>query len=193
MNKKKKFLIALVVILVPVIGFGFNYFRWDGNDQVSKQTLTVNGGISIENISADQKLVPGDKICDTIGFDIKSTAPSLLRVKVETFCGDDTTPVDIGIVEGVDKNWVNGNDGYYYYTKTVDQSTGVLQFASDLKFGTETGEDLNQYQDQYIKAKITAEMVQAKYGVFETAWEMDSTHPAYAQLKTASDQVTPSN
>ena len=36
-------------------------------------------------------------------------------------------------------------------------------------------------------------MVQAKYGVFETAWEMDSTHPAYAQLKTASDQVTPSN
>ncbi|MGM9535286.1 MAG: hypothetical protein ACI3VR_08535 [Intestinibacter sp.] len=188
MKNKKLLVIVLIAILVPAIGFGFNYFKWSKDRSLSNhQTLTVDGDMEVTEITADKKLVPGDNICDAIELNIKSTAPSLLRVKVETFCNG--TSADIGIAEGLKENWVYGGDKYYYYTNTVDESTGLLQFVDGIKFMIQDS-DLNDYQGKEISTKITAEMVQAKYGVFETEWSLNSGHPAYSQLKAASDAVT---
>ncbi|MGN1032715.1 MAG: hypothetical protein ACI4PU_04575 [Intestinibacter sp.] len=200
MKKFKKWIVALIVILIPAIGFGFNYFRWQGDQSVSKQTLTVKGGITVQEVSEYEKLVPGDKICNSIGFNIESTAPSFLRVKVETFYKDDgsnltteDTKADIGTIVGLKDNWVDGNDGYYYYTKAVDQDTQgteALLFADSIKFEVKDDDDANEYQDKYIHAKVTAEMVQAKYDAFKTAWNVTSDHPAYTDLNAESERIT---
>ncbi|MDY4574075.1 MAG: hypothetical protein SPD90_03350 [Intestinibacter sp.] len=198
MKKSKKLAIALVVVLVPAIGFGFNYFKWSKEQPLSNhQTLTVKGDIAVTEVSTDEGLVPRDEICGSIGFNIESTAPSLLRVKVEASCSGDNGLKDVGVIEGLKDNWVyGGDDGYYYYTKAVNKTTQdsvIVQFADSIKFDAKNGEDVNDYQGKEISTKITAEMVQAKYGVFETEWNVKQGHPAYEQLKAASDAVTPSN
>lgn len=198
MKKGKKFAIALVVMLIPAIGFGFGYFKWNANKDLSNQTLTVKGGIVTTEVSTDGGLVPGDEICGAIGFNIESTAPSLLRVKVEASCNGDNGLKDVGVIEGLKDDWVYGgdDDGYYYYTKAVNKTTQdsvIVQFTDSIKFDAKNGEDVNQYQGKEISTKIEAEMVQAKYGVFETKWDVKSGHPAYDQLKAASDAATPSN
>lgn len=193
MKKSKKLAIALVVVLIPAIGFGFNYFKWSKEQPLSNhQTLTVKGDIAVTEVSTDEGLVPGDEICGSIGFNIESTAPSLLRVTVEASCNGK----DVGIIEGISENWIDGGDGYYYYKQAVnktEQNSVIVQFADSIKFDAKNGEDVNDYQGKEITTKITADMVQAKYGVFVTDWGINSGHPAYEQLKAASDAVTPSN
>lgn len=203
MRNRKKLLIALAVILIPVIGFGLNYFNWNQDTSVSKQALTVDGEMTVKDVSSEQKLVPGDMICDDIIFNIESTAPSLLRVSVETYSSENGTIGDvsnqnsenIGKVINLDTDWVDGEDGYYYYTKAVDKdlNSEALSFADGIKFEVDEGVNANKYQNQYIHATISAEMIQAKYGVFESAWGVSSGHVAYEQLKAESDQATPEN
>lgn len=205
MRNHKKLLIALAVILIPAIGFGFNYFNWNQDASVSKQTLTVDGDMTVEDVSPDQKLVPGDMICDNIVFNVKSTAPSLLRVSVKTYDSDNGTIGDvsnqvsknIGKIINLNGDWIDGGDGYYYYTKAVNTDTlnseTLVLFADGIKFEIGENLDANDYQDKYIHATISAEMIQAKYGVFESAWKVDQNHVAYQQLKTESDQVTEPN
>ena len=83
MKKGRKILVVLLAILIPVsIGFGYKFFR-KGNKSLSNQAMTVDGDISIKNIPSENTLLPGDKICDEIQFNIKSTAMSLLRVKID--------------------------------------------------------------------------------------------------------------
>lgn len=196
MKKSKKWMIVLAIILVPVIGLGFNYFSWHGEKDTSKQALTVDGGITVQEIAAEKNIVPGDKICDAVGFNIKSTAPSFLRVKVESSYSNDgnsenTTSANIYEIKQVKDNWIKGNDGYYYYTKAVDKnSQSSVPFVDSIYFTVEAGEDVdaNQYQNKYIHAKVTAEMIQVKYGVFEDAWGIHSGD-VYDKLKEESDKI----
>lgn len=196
MKKSKKWMIVLAIILVPVIGLGFNYFSWHGEKDTSKQALTVDGGITVQEIAAEKNIVPGDKICDAVGFNIKSTAPSFLRVKVESSYSNDgnsenTTSANIYEIKQVKDNWIKGNDGYYYYTKAVDKNSQLsVPFVDSIYFTVEAGEDVdaNQYQNKYIHAKVTAEMIQAKYGVFEDAWGIHSGD-VYDKLKEESDKI----
>lgn len=193
MSKSKKLMLVLIAILIPAVGFGLNYFNWNGSKDVSpNQTLTVDGGIDVTNISSEQKLVPGDKICETIQFNIESTAPSFIRVKVDTSYSNDggalTTPADIGTIEVKNEKWVSYGD-YYYYTEAVDKkTTGVLPFADSIIFEVKD-DKANTYQNKYIHAKITAEMIQVKHGVFADIWNIPSSEPLYTTLKTISDQT----
>ena len=83
MKRFRKILIVLLAILVPVsIGFGFNFFSGESSDSAENQAMTVEGTLTINQISEAQNLVPGDKICKGVTMNITSSAVSLLRVKV---------------------------------------------------------------------------------------------------------------
>ena len=44
MKRFRKILIVLLAILVPVsIGFGFNFFSWNGSKELNKEAMTVEG------------------------------------------------------------------------------------------------------------------------------------------------------
>lgn len=92
MKRFRKVLIVLLAILVPVsIGFGFNFFNKEINSTSNKQnkTMIVDGELKIneDNIANVNNLFPGDKICDDVTLNIKSTV-SLLRAKVNVYYGE---------------------------------------------------------------------------------------------------------
>ena len=200
MKRFRKLLIVLLAILVPVsIGFGFNFFSKEMNATSNKQnkTMTVDGELKIneENIADVNNLVPGDKICDGVTMKIKSSAVSLLRVKVDIYYGDingdaDNLGKDVLSIKGIDNTkWKRGSDGYYYYMDGVD-SKDNLTFGSGIYFEAANKDaKINDYQNKKIKVVANAELVQAKYGVFAEKWKLSESNNAdiYTTLKSISD------
>ncbi len=192
MKKRKRLLIALLVFLVPAIGFGYKFFSWDDAQSISEQAMTVAGEITVKEISPSNKLLPGDKMCDKVSFNINSTAVSLLRVKVDSYYSDtengEKQKKEVCYLNDTDDSkWIKGEDGYYYYKEGVSNTT--VPFVDNMYFDIPENEEANEYQGKYIHANITAEMVQAKHGVFKEKWGIKESHSAYAALeKISNDQ-----
>lgn len=192
MKRFRKVLIVLLAILVPVsIGFGFNFFSWNDSKELSKDAMTVDGALTIKDVANAQNLVPGDKICDDVTMDIKSSAVSLLRVKVDVYCADsETAETDIAPIKNAGDNWLKGSDGYYYYTQGV-KNGDIVKLAEDGIYfnGLNDNVDMNKYQGKKIKVVANAELVQAKHGVFADKWGLSESNNAniYTTLKSISD------
>ena len=189
MKRFRKVLIVLLAILVPVsIGFGFNFFNSKSSDSVENQAMTVAGTLTVNQISEAQNLVPGDKICKGVTMDIKSSAVSLLRVKVDVYYAkvgstEYTVTTDIAPIDNPGTNWLKGSDGYYYYTQGVKNGDTVTLASYGIYFNAaedeadnkdeDSGINMNKYQGKKIKVVANAELIQAKYGVFKDAWGLD--------------------
>ena len=192
LKKFRKVLIVLLAILVPVsIGFGFNFFSWNDSKELSKEAMTVDGALTIKDIANAQNLVPGDKICDDVTMDIKSSTVSLLRVKVDVYCADsETAETDIAPIKNAGDNWLKGSDGYYYYTQGVKNGDIVKLAEEGIYFNGLNGNvDMNKYQGKKIKVVANAELVQAKHGVFAEKWGLSENKDGdiYTKLKKISN------
>ena len=201
MKRFRKILIVLLAILVPVsIGFGFNFFSGESSDSAENQAMTVEGTLTINQISEAQNLVPGDKICKGVTMNITSSAVSLLRVKVDIYCADSkTAETDIAPIKNAGDNWLKGSDGYYYYTQGVKNGDTVTLASDGIYFNAaedeaynkdeDSGINMNKYQGKKIKVVANAELVQAKHGVFADKWELSENNNAniYTTLKSISD------
>ena len=193
LKRFRKVLIVLLAILVPVsIGFGFNFFSWNGSkESAENQAMTVAGTLTINQISEAQNLVPGDKICNGVTMNITSSAVSLLRVKVDVYCADSTTPeTNIEPIKNTNADWLKGSDGYYYYTQGV-KNGDIVKLAEDGIYfnGLNDNVDMNKYQGKKIKVVANAELVQAKHSVFAKKWGLnqDNDGNIYTKLKQISD------
>lgn len=189
MKRFRKVLIVLLAILVPVsIGFGFNFFSGESSDSAENRAMTVAGTLTVNKISEAQNLVPGDKICDGVTMNIKSSAVSLLRVKVDIYYAEVgsteyTVTTDIASIKNAGDNWLKGSDGYYYYANGVKNGNTVTLASDGIYFNAaedeadnkdeDSGINMNKYQGKKIKVVANAELVQAKYGVFKDAWGLD--------------------
>lgn len=192
MKRFRKVLIVLLAILVPVsIGFGFNFFSWNGSKSAENQAMTVAGTLTVNEISEAQNLVPGDKICNGVTMNITSSAVSLLRVKIDVYYADsETAETDIAPIKNAGDNWLKGSDGYYYYTQGV-KNGDIVKLAEDGIYfnGLNDNVDMNKYQGKKIKVVANAELVQAKHGVFAEKWKLSESNNAniYTTLKSISD------
>lgn len=189
MKRFRKVLIVLLAILVPVsIGFGYNFFSWNGSKELNKEAMTVEGELSIDDLANIKNLVPGDKICDSLTMNITSSTVSLLRVKVNVYCADsETAETDIAPIKNAGDNWLKGSDGYYYYTQGV-KNGDIVKLAEDGIYfnGLNDNVDMNKYQGKKIKVVANAELVQAKHGVFEKKWGLNSGE-IYTKLLAVSE------
>ena len=189
MKRFRKVLIVLLAILVPVsIGFGYNFFSWNGSKELNKEAMTVEGELSIDDLANIKNLVPGDKICDSLTMNITSSTVSLLRVKVDIYCADsETAETDIAPIKNAGDNWLKGSDGYYYYTQGV-KNGDIVKLAEDGIYfnGLNDNVDMNKYQGKKIKVVANAELVQAKHGVFEKKWGLNSGE-IYTKLLAVSE------
>lgn len=193
-NKKnfRKISIVLALILLPIGAFTLGYFF--KNNSVGNQvanTLTVDGSIEgsiTENlVSGETSMVPGDEVSATININPKSTAKSLLRVKLEPYWmnGDVKSSLSTDnlkiIFEGKveeslsDGSWYKNGD-YYYYINQVDQSTEILKLVKGIKFLDESPNigDINQYQGKGIGISVTMDMVQCSDGAYQSRWLDDN-------------------
>lgn len=203
LKRFRKVLIVLLAILVPVsIGFGFNFFSWNGSkESAENQAMTVAGTLTINQISEAQNLVPGDKICKGVTMNITSSAVSLLRVKVDVYYAEAgsteyTVTTDIEPIKNAGDNWLKGSDGYYYYTQGVKNGDTVTLASDGIYFNAaedeaynkdeDSGINMNKYQGKKIKVVANAELVQAKHGVFEKKWGLNSGE-IYTKLLAVSE------
>ena len=189
LKRFRKVLIVLLAILVPVsIGFGFNFFSWNGSKSAENKAMTVKGTLTVNEIKNAQNLVPGDKICNGVTMNITSSAVSLLRVKVDIYYAEAgsteyTVTTDIAPIKNAGDNWLKGSDGYYYYTQGVKNGDTVTLASDGIYFNAaedeadnkdeDSGINMNKYQGKKIKVVANAELIQAKYGVFKDAWGLD--------------------
>ena len=205
LKRFRKVLIVLLAILVPVsIGFGFNFFNSKSSDSVENQAMTVAGTLTVNQISEAQNLVPGDKICKGVTMDIKSSAVSLLRVKVDVYYAkvgstEYTVTTDIAPIDNPGTNWLKGSDGYYYYTQGVKNGDTVTLASDGIYFNAaedeadnkdeDSGINMNKYQGKKIKVVANAELVQAKHGVFAEKWGLSENKDGdiYTKLKKISN------
>ena len=188
---------------MPVsIGFGFNFFSWNGSkESAENQAMTVAGTLTINQISEAQNLVPGDKICKGVTMNITSSAVSLLRVKVDVYYAEAgsteyTVTTDIEPIKNAGDNWLKGSDGYYYYTQGVKNGDTVSLASDGIYFNAaedeadnkdeDSGINMNKYQGKKIKVVANAELVQAKHGVFEKKWGLNSGE-IYTKLLAVSE------
>ena len=201
MKRFRKILIVLLAILVPVsIGFGFNFFSGESSDSAENQAMTVEGTLTVNEIKNAQNLVPGDKICNGVTMNITSSAVSLLRVKVDVYCADSTTPeTNIEPIKNTNADWLKGSDGYYYYANGVKNGNTVTLASDGIYFNAaedeadnkdeDSGINMNKYQGKKIKVVANAELVQAKHSVFAKKWGLnqDNDGNIYTKLKQISD------
>ena len=205
MKRFRKVLIVLLAILVPVsIGFGYNFFSWNGSKSAENKAMTVKGTLTVNEIKNAQNLVPGDKICNGVTMNITSSAVSLLRVKVDIYYAEAgsteyTVTTDIAPIKNAGDNWLKGSDGYYYYTQGVKNGDTVTLASDGIYFNAaedeaynkdeDSGINMNKYQGKKIKVVANAELVQAKHGVFADKWELSENNNAniYTTLKSISD------
>ena len=196
LKRFRKVLIVLLAILVPVsIGFGFNFFSWNGSKSAENKAMTVKGTLTVNEISEAQNLVPGDKICDSVTMNITSSAVSLLRVKVDVYYAkvgstEYTVTTDIAPIDNPGTNWLKGSDGYYYYTQGVKNGDIVKLAEEGIYFnGLNDNVDMNKYQGKKIKVVANAELVQAKHGVFADKWGLSENKDGdiYTKLKKISN------
>ena len=205
MKRFRKVLIVLLAILVPVsIGFGFNFFSWNGSKSAENKAMTVKGTLTVNEIKNAQNLVPGDKICNGVTMNITSSAVSLLRVKVDIYYAEAgsteyTVTTDIAPIKNAGDNWLKGSDGYYYYTQGVKNGDTVTLASDGIYFNAaedeaynkdeDSGINMNKYQGKKIKVVANAELVQAKHGVFAEKWKLSESNNAniYTTLKSISD------
>lgn len=205
LKRFRKVLIVLLAILVPVsIGFGYNFFSWNGSKSAENKAMTVKGTLTVNEIKNAQNLVPGDKICNGVTMNITSSAVSLLRVKVDIYYAEAgsteyTVTTDIAPIKNAGDNWLKGSDGYYYYTQGVKNGDTVTLASDGIYFNAaedeaynkdeDSGINMNKYQGKKIKVVANAELVQAKHGVFADKWELSENNNAniYTTLKSISD------
>ena len=196
MKRFRKVLIVLLAILVPVsIGFGYNFFSWNGSKSAENKAMTVKGTLTVNEIKNAQNLVPGDKICNGVTMNITSSAVSLLRVKVDIYYAEAgsteyTVTTDIAPIKNAGDNWLKGSDGYYYYTQGVKNGDIVKLAEEGIYFnGLNDNVDMNKYQGKKIKVVANAELVQAKHGVFAEKWGLSENKDGdiYTKLKKISN------
>ena len=190
---------------MPVsIGFGFNFFSGESSDSAENRAMTVAGTLTVNKISEAQNLVPGDKICDGVTMNIKSSAVSLLRVKVDIYYAEVgsteyTVTTDIEPIKIAGDNWLKGSDGYYYYANGVKNGNTVTLASDGIYFNAaedeadnkdeDSGINMNKYQGKKIKVVANAELVQAKHGVFAEKWGLSENKDGdiYTKLKKISN------
>lgn len=166
--KKKIISIALVVAMIAIIAAGsFAYFT-DTDDAtntftVGKVDITLTEPKWVESGSEDADTVyAGEPLAKDPTVTVADNSnPCFVRVKVENLDqfgpkGDITYRTDY-VTGKLGENWVDGGDGYFYYTKVLEagQTTDALFDQVVMPTGLTGGENAEDIV-------VTAQAVQAQ-------------------------------
>lgn len=166
--KKKIISIALVVAMIAIIAAGsFAYFT-DTDDAtntftVGKVDITLTEPKWVESGSKDADTVyAGEPLAKDPTVTVADNSnPCFVRVKVENLGqfgpkGDITYRTDY-VTGKLGENWVDGKDGYFYYTKVLEagQTTDALFDQVVMPTGLTGGENAQDIV-------VTAQAVQAQ-------------------------------
>lgn len=174
--KRKSLFLSLLVICISIVAMGsLAYFNAEG----TAHNVVTTGGVNIEvveqmkdgNTLVDfpeegiRGVMPGTSVSKIVKVKNTGTSEAWIRVKVSMFLkgadgGDlplklanDSDVMSFTVMDG----WVDGGDGYYYYTKPIvsDAFTDVL--FEEVEFNPAMG---NEYQNCAANILVYAQAVQ---------------------------------
>ena len=183
----KKFWITLMVVLLTVLIVASTTLILINPTPNRPSDISIDfttnfsyAPISItEETPNNYKAMPGDKL--QCKFKIQSNANAqstgdnlnvFLRIKV-SFVNDNNYISSAGFNLLNEDCWFEGNDGYYYYTKT-DDCSGVIspnqsvEISQVITIGEEVG---NDYAGKSLNINFNAEALQANYQAIVEIWK----------------------
>lgn len=203
---KKKIILAAAVLFVSVLGImGLNavYAALTDSDQKTNdlQVANLKGEIT-EKFTPPTKedpIQPGDTYPKEVTVTNTSNASFFVRVLVipeiqgeEVVTNGKTTPGvllpgEIGkeIIVDLDKNWVQGEDGFYYYLKKVSEKEVTTPVFTKVKLDKTYDPD---YEKATMKIALKSETVTTAGSNYRNAWWQGQT-PTATNLKKVDSEL----
>lgn len=206
---KKKIFIPLVTIAFLLIGIrvGTTSAYFISEDRVTNNFQNGDVDIEIEepNFNPPNSGWSGWKVDKEVQVKNESTVPILVRVSITPSWSNDkegNSPFLGNISENVvklnfnkenlitdsnkivPKSWIQGNDGYYYYTSALEiedetneekNKTSALLQSIEATINAETvGEDfVSLYEDKYLQVDVKSEAIQISDKSYEKLWNIN--------------------
>lgn len=119
---KRKKLMLSILLVVALVGIGVTVAL-----SFATSNPVENSFEAAEHSTEIEEEVDG--LCKTVSVKNVKSSPAYIRIRFEVSPED---AVENYQIESEDTNWINGNDGFWYYTKPVsfNQSTGDIVWSA---------------------------------------------------------------
>lgn len=170
MKKRKILLISLLTMILAITAMGSSAFF---NAEDTAHNVITSGsvkiavvetmldGTEVKDFPAEgiTGVMPGSTVSKIVRIQNTGSAEAWIRVRVGTtvHSGEDAE-LDARVVGfSVEEPWVDGGDGYYYYTKAVPAGGETEELFREVRFDPNMG---NEYQNCTAYITVEAEAVQ---------------------------------
>ncbi len=180
MKRKILFLSVLAICIAIAAAGTLAYFTAEGRAHNVITTGSINITVVEQQLGDDGVLVdypetpidnvmPGMEISKVVTILNDGSSPAWIRVKVEKeiTLNEQNPAVEVGFnadnelivlaIGGEGSNWIDGEDGYYYYKLPVEAGNATEPLFDTVTFDTKMG---NEYQGCTANIKIYAQAVQ---------------------------------
>lgn len=179
--KKKLLSVTVVAICLAVLGYGTAAYV---TDEVRAHNVITSGGIGIELVEKTVEngaevdfptdgisgVMPGTEVAKIVTVKNTDSGDAWLRVKVESSIQSAAqqelpktltvgqTSVSVVTLDFNTDDWVDGGDGFYYYSAPVRAGESTSALFRTVSFAKEMG---NEYQNCKVFIDVTAQAVQS--------------------------------
>ena len=169
--KKRKLLLIAVIILVLAVAAGGSVAFFTAEDTAHNVITTGSVDISVVETMLDGTerkdfpaegitgVLPGMTVSKIVRIRNTGGAEAWIRVRVGVSAQNAAREdLNTDVVKfSVEDPWIDGGDGYYYYTKAVPAEDETEILFREVRFDPEMG---NEYQNSTVYVTVEAEAVQ---------------------------------
>ena len=171
--KKKLIVLAAVVVCIAIAASGtLAYFT--AEDTATNVITSGSVKIDVVEVMDDGKpfpeegitgIMPGQTVSKIVTVKSTGTGDAWIRVKLDAnIVSAKGEKLDTGVMEYKlnlsESGWIDGGDGYYYYTQPVSYGEETAVLLEEVSFSKLMG---NEYQSCTATVKVLAEAVQVKH------------------------------
>ena len=175
MKRRNTVLVAALALIVGLVAYGTAAY-FSGEAHVTNVITTGTIDITLNEYTTDEEgnrvawpskgiqgVMPGQSVDKLVSVKNEGTGQAWVRVKVDTaielaggageVSGKDLLSFDI------QPGWVDGGDGYYYYSQPLSADQTTPELFTAVTFSTDMG---NSYQGCTVNVTVYAQAVQVK-------------------------------
>lgn len=176
--KKRKMMLGMSVVLAVLLiaGGTFAWFTASADPVVNEfeaGTLKLSVKECFNQCDA-MNVNPGDTIKKRVIFCNDGTKRMFVRVDLDAAFENENLDLDVVDYE-IGEGWIKGEDGLYYYEKSVCPGECTPYLIKGVTFDGE-GMD-NEYQGEKFTLTVKSEAIQATNGAAEAVWGEDIDIP----------------
>ena len=185
-NMKRKGKIIAIILSIVILTSGTMAF-FISKDTIANYFKVGDLTIDIEEPNYEEPdNWQGEKIIKDANVKNTNTMPELIRVAIEPRFEDDNGQfysenvnlldfefVNITEDKNVQDMWIDGEDGYYYYTSVLEEGENTSNIINSVKFNV-LDKEREMYNEKTLKAVVRAEAVFSNSKGWKTEWNVEN-------------------